>query len=299
MNRNRILILDLLSILHVIKFSIGKTRLNINDKKTFVIYGFLLKLNFLLKKTKAKTIVFALDSQSSKRKELYSLYKAKRGQNRTQKQIELDELARPQFKEIIDYVLPTIGYRNLFGSEGFEADDSIGRVCKKYPNDQIVVCTTDHDMYQLLTNNVCIMNPKTNNYYTITNFKKEFGIEPKMWKRVKAIGGCSSDNVKGVEIPKTDPTKKQMHVAEKGALNYITGKMKPTTQAYKAIVSRTGKDIINRNKALVILPFRGTPDYVVRPDHTSLRNFMRLCIDYQFDAIVENIHPWKQVLRLR
>ncbi len=296
---NRILIIDFLSVGHVIKFSLGKNRLTEKDKETFLIYGFLLKLNFLLKKTRANSIVFALDSHSSKRKDMYSLYKEKRGQNRTQKQIELDELARPQFKEIIDYILPTIGYRNLFGSEGFEADDSIGVICKKYPNAQIIICSTDHDMYQLLTNNVCVLNPKTNNYYTITDFKSEFNIEPKMWKRVKAIGGCSSDNVKGVEIPKTDPTKKQMHVAEKGALNYITGKMKPTTQAYKAIESRAGKDIINRNKALVILPFKGTPDYVIRPDHTSLRNFIKLCIEYRFEAIIENIHPWKQILKLK
>ncbi|MDP8268318.1 MAG: hypothetical protein P9L97_06265 [Candidatus Tenebribacter davisii] len=297
--KQRILILDLLAVLHTIKFSLGKNRLSENEKHTFIIYGFLMKLNFLIKKTGANQIVFALDSHSSKRKELYPTYKEKRGQNRTEQQIILDNLAHPQFEKIIDYVLPTIGYRNLFGSEGFEADDSIGRICKKYPNEQIVICSTDHDMYMLLTNNVCMLNAKTNNYYTITDFEREFKIPSKMWKRVKAMGGCASDNIKGVEIPKSDPTKKQMHVAQTGALNYLTGKMKSTTKAYKAIESRAGKNIINRNKALVILPMRGTPDFTIRPDHPSLRKFIQLCVEYQFDAILENIHPWKQVLKLK
>ena len=161
------------------------------------------------------------------------------------------------------------------------------------------MCTTDHDMYQLLTNNVCIMNAKTNNYYTITDFEREFSIEPKMWKRVKAIGGCTSDNVKGVEIPKADPSKKQMHVAEKGALNYLTGKMKSTTKAFKAIESRAGKDIINRNKALVILPFKGTPEFNIRPDHLKLKGFTDICKKYNFKSILSDMEKWKSTLRMR
>lgn len=670
---NRILIIDLLSVLHTIKFSLGKNRLSENDKHTFIIYGFLFKLNFLLKKTKASQVVFALDSkhrETSKRKKLYPEYKEKRNQNQNEKQIELDNLATPQFQKIIEYVLPTIGYKNLFGSEGYEADDSIGVICKKYTKKQIVICTTDHDMYQLLTENVCILNAKSNQWYTITDFEKEFGIAPKMWKRVKAIGGCfdkkteiltdrgwvkfpnikksdkvysmnpdsriaeyekitniisykytgemykikgklidflvtpnhkffgsstqfyptedskykvnfkeiqdivkyknftipitsnwtegtkkdkfilpeivtkwntdcklkgkyestrryssveidmcvwlsflgiyladghtsinrngqigsvgisaikkrkldffkpildstpwkwrkiktgwqidnrqlavylhklgtvkekyipreflnlntqqlqvlfdclisgdgcvsvqkynafgnegstkrisysssskklindvqeiaiklghasiiiereakrynikgksgqsdinyqlninksknanllkkeitkidfndfvydvttephhtilvrrngvvawssncSSDNVKGVPIPQSDPNKKQMHVAEKGALNYIKGITKPTTKAFQAIKSREGKDIINRNKALVILPFKGTPDYTIGMDYLDLRNFIKVCIEYDFQAILEDIHPWKSTLKLR
>ena len=296
---SRILILDTMSVLHVVKFSLGKTRLTDKDKNTFIIHGFLQKLNFLLRKTSASICVYALDSKTSKRRELYSIYKAKRNQNRTEKQIALDKLAAPQFEKIINHVLPTMGHRNLFGKEGFEADDAIGSVCKKYKNDQIVICTTDHDMYQLLSNNVCIINAKTNNYYTITDFKREFDIEPKMWKRVKAIGGCSSDNVKGVPIPQLDSTKKQRHVAEKGALNYIKGQTASTTKAHKAIESRKGKNIINRNKSLVILPFKGTPEFNIRPDHLKLNRFTDMCEEYEFKTILSNMDRWKSALKLR
>ena len=296
---NRILLLDFMSLAHTTKFALAKTKLSKGEESTFIIYGFFLKLNFLLKKTRANQIVFALDSKTSKRKELYPTYKEKRKQNKTPAQIKLDKLAYPQFIKLTDEILPEIGYRNLFGAEGYEADDAISQVCKKYKDDQIIIVSSDKDMYQLLTNNICMISPSTNKYYTISDFRNEYHIEPKIWKRVKSLGGCLSDCVKGVPIPQKDTTKKQTHVAEKGALNYLTGKMKPNTKAFQAIESRAGKDIINRNKALVILPFRGTPTFSIRPDHLKYKKFIGICEDLGFKSILANPEPWKLTLKLR
>lgn len=161
------------------------------DESTFIIYGFLFKLNALIHKSKAQIVVCALDSKTSKRKKLYSLYKDNRTEdNKTDDQKRLDALAYPQFDEIVNYVLPTLGCMNMFGEDGFEADDVVGKICKSYPDNQIVICTTDHDLYQLLTPNVCILNAKSDTFFSITDFEKKYGIEPKIWKRVKAIGGC-------------------------------------------------------------------------------------------------------------
>jgi len=295
----RILILDLASILHTLKYRIGKVRLLKKDESTFIIYGFLFKLNALRQKSRADVVVYALDSKTSLRKQLYAEYKEKRHKNKTEDQKRLDDLAYPQFDEVINYVLPTLGCMNVFGKDGFEADDIIASICKTHKNNQIVVCTTDHDLYQLLTNNVCILNAKTDTFFSITDFENKYGIEPKMWKRIKSIGGCYSDGVKGVPIPQSDPTKKIRCVAEKGALNYIKGKMSSTTQAYKAIESRFGKDIINRNKALVILPFRGTPKFSVRPDRMIKKGLLRICEKYGFKAIKNDINFWSKSLKLK
>lgn len=295
---NRILVFDFKAVGHSIKYSIGKYKLSNNEKPTFLIYGYLLKLNFLLRKTRSDIVVFAMDSNESKRKTIYPDYKSNR-ENKTPQQIELDELAFPQFTELEEYVLPKIGYRNLFGSRGFEADDVIGSICKKEKGRQIILVTSDRDMYQLLTDNVCMFNIKTNKYYTKSMFMDEYKIEPRMWKRIKAIGGCSSDTVKGVPIPQLDPTKKQQHVAEKGALNFIRGEMKPSTKAYQAITSRAGKDVINRNKRLVILPFQGTPQFDLKPDRLSMNGLVEVCRKYGFNSILEDIDSWKKTLKLR
>lgn len=297
--KHRILIIDVNAVLHSVKFSLAKHRLSHKEKPTFVIYGFLLKLQFLLQKTNANVVVYATDSNTSKRKEICSTYKEKRNKDKTDEQIALDEIAYPQFEQVIKDVVPTIGYRNVFGAEGFEADDIIGKICKTYHNDEIVICTTDQDMYQLLTNNVCMFDSRKNTWYTNTDFFKEYGIKPKMWKRVKAIGGCSSDNVKGVEVLPVDPTKKITHVAEKGALNYIKGEMGKNTRAYKAITSKRGRNRINRNKSLVILPFRGTPEFRIMPDRPTEQGMRRICEKYGFNSILEDMRSWRKILRLK
>lgn len=297
--KKRILLCDLSSILHSVKYSLAKHRLSNNEKSTFVIYGFLLKLQFLIRKTKAEVIVYALDSQSSLRKNIYSRYKENRNKNKDEKQEELDRLALPQFAEVIEYVIPELGYRNRFKAEGLEADDVIASVCKKYKNDEIIICSTDQDLYQLLTPNVCILNAKTNNWYTISKFEVDYGIEPKMWKRVKAIGGCTSDNVGGIPIPQDDPNKKQMHVKEKTALNFIKGELGENTKAYKAIVSKEGKKIMNRNKRLVILPFRGTPEFNIMPDRPRELGLVNICEKYGFKSIESTWEKWRKSLRLR
>lgn len=294
----RILLVDFKAVGHAIKFSLGKGRLTKEEKPIFLIYGFLLKLNFLMRKTRADVVVFALDSKRSIRREIYAGYKSNR-ENKPKYTQELDKLAFPQFDELENNVFPKIGYRNIFEVNGLEADDIIGSICKTYKNHQIVICSSDHDMYQLLTPNICMFDIKKNTYYTKTTFENEFGIEPKMWKRIKAIGGCYSDTVKGVPIPQPDPTKKQQHVAEKGALNFIKGEMKSTTQAYQAIMSRAGKDVINRNKKLVILPFNGTPKFEIVPDRLSVNGLIEVCEEYGFKAILSNIDNWKRILKLR
>lgn len=297
---NRILLLDTSAVLHAVKYSLGKHRLSHREKPTFVIYGFLLKLQLLLRKTHANIVVYAIDrGTKSLRADLYPKYKEKRHKKKTEEQIELDRIAYPQFEEIINFVIPTLGYRNVFGAEGYEADDIIGRICKDYRDEEKIICTSDQDMYQLLNSTTCIIDAKKNSYYSDRDFRRDYGIEPKMWKRVKAIGGCSSDEIKGVPIFQPDPNKKQMHVAEKGALNFIKGNMGKNTRAYQSIVSKEGIKVIRRNKKLVILPFEGTPHFRIRPDHPKERGLRIICEKYGFNSILDDMRTWRKVLRLR
>ena len=299
--RQRILLIDCSSVFHAVKYSLGKHKLSNNDKPTFVIYGFLMKLQYMLQKTRSDVVVYTTDSKDSLRKEFEHTYKEKRHKDKTKEQQALDDLAYPQFEEIENYVISALGYRNIFGAKGYEADDILARICKDYSDCEIIMVTEDKDMYQCLSEMMCIFKPKSNQYYSVDNFRKDYGIEPKMWKRVKAIGGCVSDEVKGVMVPKDSPEKKQMHVAEKGALNFIKGLTKSTTKAHKAIVSRAGKDRINRNKQLVILPYRGTPTFKILPDHPKKKGLMEVCQKYNFKSIISDksvFDQWCKTLRM-
>lgn len=287
--RKRILLVDTSSLLHIVKHGNKGRRLKEKDKPTYIIFGFLFKLQLLMQKTKAHVVVFATDTmpEDSVRRKIYPPYKLKRNsREKSPEEIALDAIAWPQFDAVEQEVLPSMGYSNIFGTKGLEADDVIGRICKTYTNCEIIIVTSDQDMYQLLTPTVCILKPKTMSYYTKAMFEKEYGISPKMWKRVKAIGGCSTDEVGGVT-----------GVAEKTALKFIKGELPEHWQTYKAITSKEGNRVINRNKALVILPFRRTPEYIVDHDRVSKIKVKGMAHKYKFKAILMDLARWVNILK--
>jgi len=303
--KRKILLFDTSSVLHAAKHSLGKARLSHNDRNTFVIYGFMLKLHAILAKEYYDIAIFALDSRSSKRKDIYAEYKENRSKStKTKEQIELDELAYPQFEQVEKFVLPNLGFKNLFKAEGYEADDIIARICHLYREDEITIITSDKDMYQLLAMNVSILKPREHKIYNIFDFKREYGIDPQMWKRVKVYGGCTTDNVSGLPMPQSDAAIKKgtaiRNVGEGTALNYIKGTLGTHTNTYKAFTQSSAKKIIARNKKLVILPFYGTPKFTILPDNRmSKKGLVRIIREYNFKSIEKDFDSYCKVLKLR
>lgn len=303
MNR-KILLFDTSAVMHAAKHSLGKSMLSKGDMHTFVIYGFMLKLHAILAKEYYDIAVFALDSNSSVRSTYYKEYKENRDvSKKTEAQIKLDELARPQFKEIIEYVLPKLGYKNRFSAEGFEADDVIAKICHKYRKDEIAIISNDKDLYQLITNNVYILDPKTFYAFTIADFRKKYDIEPKMWKRVKAYGGCTTDNVAGLPIPQSDAAIKKgtkpRKIGEGFALKYVKDLIAHHTLTYKAFVQPSAKKIIQRNKRLTLLPHKGTPEFTILPDNRmSKKGLQSIIKKYGFKSIEKDFASYRKVLRL-
>ena len=281
-----ILVIDTSSVLHAAKYSVGKKRLKHNEQDTFVIYGFMLKLQYLMKKVRPNIVAFATDSLSSKRRDIYPGYKD-RVSNKTDEQKALDELAYPQFERVIDHVLPTIGYRNIINHDGLEADDIIARICLDYKKSGIVIVTSDQDMYQCLSNRICIFNINKNKYYTAKDFLNEYDISPRKWGRVKSIGGCTSDTVKGIE-----------GVGEGKAIQYIKGTMPKNGKVYPRVVSRKGKRIIRRNKKLVVLPFKDTPSTKLFADRLRIEGLVEIAETYGFSSILNDLPYWRHVLNI-
>ena len=298
----RLTIIDLSSILHAAKHSIGKTtKLSYNGQQTFIIFGFMMRLCRIAEKTNPDVLVFACDSKNSiRRDKYYHLYKDKRrDEHKTPDQQKLDQLSRPQF-DIVKKIIPYIGYQNIFEFNGYEADDIIGVICKKYIKDDITIITSDEDMYQLLSPSVSIIKPKNYVSYTEQNFIDEFGHPPKMWKRVKVYGGCSSDGIPGLEIPNDDKTKKIRHIGPITAWKFINETLGMGTNTYKAFTQPKAKEQILRNKILTILPLIGTPDVTIQHDFDlSLEKFLKVVDKYGFKSIREDVEDYKRVLKLR
>jgi len=135
--------------------------------------------------------------------------------------------------------------------------------------------------------------------YTVKKLKEEYGVSPEEWKRVKSIGGCSSDEVPGIANPNPDkPEQKVRNIAEGTAVNYLTGKLGEHTQAFKNITSKAGKKKEKFNELLVFLPHPATGTFDIKKDKCSVKKFKKLCKNYGFKSFLkERMDEWERLLK--
>ena len=215
-------------------------------RPTGVVYGFFRTLLGMYQKLPQNpvAIAFCWDSRKLKRTELYPEYKSNR-KPLTEEELQMKKFMSVQIETLRDCILPELGFRNNFLVEGYESDDIIANIVRKYKKQYFIhILSSDNDLYQLLSDNVVIHSPNTRKKevirYTAVQFTQDYGISPHLWAEVKAIAGCSTDNVKGVP-----------RVGEKTAIKYLRGELKGTL----AQRIEEHKELIERNRKLVYLPF--------------------------------------------
>lgn len=269
LKKNRWILLDCNYLCHRAKHSTGG--LSHNNKPTGVIYGFLRSLEVLQDRLQSNRFVFCWDSRYCIRQRMYPSYKANRliqNSEKDEDQITLEVEFREQMRKLRTKYLPTIGFRNVFCQRGYEADDIIASVLidelLRHPKNQIVIVSADHDLYQLLYDNVWIYHPQLNKVITRTTFIQDYGIVPEKWAAVKAIAGCPTDNIKGVP-----------GVGEKTAIKYLTKKLSKTTKAYRNIKQQSPKDYFFR-VALTTLPLDGCRQFNLKSDQLSQQGWTKV-----------------------
>lgn len=220
--------------------------------KTGVCFGVLREICQLTELFKTENLVFCFDSKESRRRDdIFPGYKFKR-QQKILKAPPAERKARReldrQIKLLRTKYLPAIGYKNLFVQCGYEADDLIASICLQSINsarDKTYIVSCDKDLYQLLAHYVKMWNPTTSRLYTFQDFMEEWGIHPMEWPRVKAIAGCSTDEIPGVK-----------GVAEKTAIKFMKGEFDQEHPTRLRILAF--HEQLKINSQLVGLPFPGT-----------------------------------------
>lgn len=222
--------------------------LSYGDVETGVLYGFLQTIDQANELFSPVRTIFAFDfGGPGRRKEVYPEYKANREKERSpEDQLKAESLWR-QIQIIWSEYLPALGYRNIIRIRGYEGDDIIAQAVNELPyGHEAVILSGDEDLWQCLNSDVIWHSPLSKHKRTVSSdsFRAEWGLDPVMWADIKALAGCGSDNVKGLE-----------GVGEKTAAKWFTGKLKPTSKAYKTISA--GLDVHNRNLPIVKLPYPG------------------------------------------
>jgi len=254
----RWLILDVSNLAYKALYAFGD--LSHEGAGTAAAFGIFRDLLDLSDLYSTKNVVFAFDRGCDCRRKVYQGYKGNR-KERTEEQKEAHTAVVRQLYRLRTRYLSAMGFQNLFWQDDYEADDIMASVCHNLrKGDEGIVVSTDEDLLQLLAPHVIIWNPKKKKPITDESFSKARGIGPSQWSLVKAIAGCSSDDVPGVE-----------RVGEKTAIRYITGNLKPATKAFQAIVESTTR--IERNLQLVALPFRGTKVFELQEDQVTRKKW--------------------------
>ncbi|WP_281885262.1 5'-3' exonuclease H3TH domain-containing protein [Paenibacillus sp. YYML68] len=162
---------------------------------TNAVYGFLKYWLDAVRTFKPTHVVCCWDlSGTSFRTEKYDGYKA----NRPEAPLELI----PQF-DLVKDVVASFGVPNV-GLPGFEADDCIGTLSRRFSEEMHVqVLTGDHDMLQLVTERVkvIIMKKGAGNYavYDPAVLLEEKQLTPAQFIDLKGLVGDTSDNYPGVK----------------------------------------------------------------------------------------------------
>ncbi len=208
---------------------------------TSAILGFINTLMEVLEKEKPThlAVVFDVAAQNF-RQQLFPTYKAQRPATPDDIKISI-----PFIKNILQYYgIP------ILEKEGFEADDVIGTLAKKFEtlDFQVFIMTTDKDYKQLVSENVFIYKPKSSGgekeIINLETVKKEFHIEnPMQVVDILALQGDSSDNIPGVP-----------GIGEKTAINLIS-KFQNIENLYKNLAilpQKISENLLNSKENLLL-----------------------------------------------
>jgi DNA polymerase-1 len=189
MQRKKIFLIDISSFIFRAFFAI---RLLTNSKGQPVnaVYGVMSMLLKLIEEHKPEAMVCVFDTSApSFRKEIFHDYKANRG--------EPPEDLKPQFS-LIEKAVDALAIKRIAIS-GFEADDIIATLVKKFKDFEVVIVTGDKDLMQLVNEHVFILDTMKDVLYTPEAVKNKMGVEPKQIPDLLGLMGDASDNIPGVK----------------------------------------------------------------------------------------------------
>lgn len=281
---NKILI-DGNNVAHIVNHSMG--HLSTDERNTGVIFGFMKQIFHLSNRFQTNDFIFCWDSRKSLRKNIYPEYKANRKkENLTPEEEEHKQILFDQITELRRTILPELGFNNNFIKTGYEADDLMAYIVLNNFDEDFTIVSTDQDLYQVLNDNVRIYNIITKNFFTKQDFEDKFKLHPTHYHEIKAIAGCTSDFVKGIN-----------GVGETTAAKYLRN-----DKVSSMLVERihAGGDIVERNRKLTYLPFSSGKGHMVnlgitlKKNQLKLSKFKKLFNQLSFNSFLKDMSGWER-----
>jgi DNA polymerase-1 len=160
--------------------------------QTNAVYGFTTMLMKILRERKPDYVAVVFDEKGpTQRHEEYKDYKAQRPEMPQGMQTQI-----PYIHRVVEALgLPVVR------RAGYEADDLIGTLSQQAEAQglEVVIVTSDKDMFQLLTPAVRIYDPVKDKWFGEADCRERFGVEPGRVVEIMALMGDSIDNIPGVK----------------------------------------------------------------------------------------------------
>lgn len=208
---------------------------------TNVIYGFFSILQKAITDFKPSHLIVCFDTpKPTFRNDLLKEYQMQR------------PVIDDNFKIQIPHLKDALDKADVFHVEkdGYEADDLIGTLARKFKEKSIkvLILSGDKDILQLVNESVSVANPQGGlssvKLYTVDEVRKKFNLEPEQIPDLKGLMGDASDNYKGAKGigPKT---------AEKLLLEYKT--VENTLEHIHEIKNEHIKNILETSRENILL----------------------------------------------
>ena len=169
------------------------------------LYGFLYSLSNIVKKLRPTRIIISFDgiNAAKQRKKMNSEYKSNRAikdsLNRS-KNFETpeqeSESMKIQFKRLYEYLLVLPVHTIIM--DNVEADDIISFLAGEVFDNEVIICSTDKDYYQLIDDRITVYNPIKKEIVNKNDVLDTFNVTPANFIYYKCLTGDASDNIKGI-----------------------------------------------------------------------------------------------------
>jgi DNA polymerase-1 len=163
----------------------------LNGEPTGAIFGFVSRIEYLIRELNPDFMVVALDSREKTfRSEMYEGYKAKR--------LEPPEDLLEQLPKIKEFI--KLRGIDMIEAPGFEADDIIALLTRSnYASGRdVYIFSADKDLFQLVGDRVVVFHPKLKKKMGADDIKEMAGVLPGQIVDFLSLSGDASDNIPGV-----------------------------------------------------------------------------------------------------
>lgn len=252
--------------------------LPVDGRQTGALHGFLKSILQLRELYETTNVAFCFDKGPVLRKEICPTYKLRETATAPAYKKDKDKRhLKRQMVELQDFILPDLGMANVLAQDGYEADDLIAGLCNGYAVKRGVIASSDKDLFQCLRGGISMHDVNAKEEVTEESFKKKYQVTPQEWITVKAIAGCASDCIGGIE-----------GVGEKTAIRFIRGDLGPKYKQRLAI--EAGGELIEFNRRLVELPFPGLKLPDLYEDADTPESWRKVLHSLKMERIASWVH---------